>query len=72
MTEVSVDTNISRRRNLTSYQRVRQDGVELMVSPDLARYSRNLTVDLKEFLFFRNLKAVAELSNGALLGSPGH
>ncbi|MFQ6027242.1 MAG: hypothetical protein ACE5Q6_07100 [Dehalococcoidia bacterium] len=40
-----------------------------MVSPDLARHSRHLSVDLKEFLIFRNLKVVAELSNGLLLGS---
>ena len=39
-----------------------------MVSPDLAKHSRHLSVDLKEFLMFRNLKAVAELSNGVLLG----
>ena len=39
-----------------------------MVSPDLARYSRQLTVDLNQFLFFRHLKAVAELSNGLVLG----
>jgi hypothetical protein len=47
---------------------VRQDGLELMVSPDLARHSRQLTVDLTQFLFFRHLKAVAELSNGLVLG----
>ena len=39
-----------------------------MVSPDLAKHSRLLSVDLKEFLFFHNLKAVAELNNGVLLG----
>jgi hypothetical protein len=40
----------------------------LLVSPDLAKHSRHLSIDLKRFLFFRNLKAVAELSNGLVLG----
>ena len=39
-----------------------------MVSPDLAKHSRHLLVDLKEFWFFRHLKAEAELANGLVLG----
>lgn len=39
-----------------------------MVPPDLAKYSQQLSIDLKQFWFFRNLKAVAELSNGLVLG----
>ena len=66
--EVSVDTNVSRRRDTSRYQLVRQDGVELLVSPDLAQHSRHLTINLRRFLFFRNLKAVAQLTNGLVLG----
>jgi len=47
---------------------VRQDGVELLVSPDLARHSRQLSVELKQFWFLRHLKVEAELNNGMILG----
>ena len=66
--EVSVDTNFG-RRNILNYQTVKQDGVELLVAPDLARHSENLHVKLNQFLFFRHLKAVVELSNGVVLGA---
>ena len=66
--EVSVDTNVA-RRNVLNYQTVKQDGVELLVSPDLARNSENLHIKLNQFLFFRNLKAVVELTNGVVLGA---
>ena len=66
--EVSVDTNVARRRNIASYQVIRQAGIELMVSPDLAKNSRRLSIELKQFWFLRNLRAVVELSNGLVLG----
>ena len=66
--EVSVDTNLT-RRNILNYRTVKQDGVELLVSPDLARHSENLHVKLSQFLFFRHLKAVVELTNGVVLGA---
>ena len=66
--EVSVDTNIA-RRTILNYRTVKQDGVELLVSPDLARYSENLHIKLNQFLFFRHLKAVVELTNGVVLGA---
>ena len=66
--EVSVDTNVA-RRNVLNYRTVKQDGVELLVSPDLARNSENLHIKLNQFLFFRNLKALVELTNGVVLGA---
>ena len=66
--EVSVDTNIA-RRNILNYRTIKQDGVELLVSPDLARNSENLHIKLNQFLFFRHLKAVVELTNGVVLGA---
>ena len=66
--EVSVDTNVA-RRNVLNYRTVKQDGVELLVSPDLARNSENLHIKLNQFLLFRNLKAVVELTNGVVLGA---
>ena len=66
--EVSVDTNIA-RRNILNYRTVKQDGVEVLVSPDLARHSENLHIKLNQFLFLRYLKAVVKLSNGVVLGA---
>jgi len=56
------------RRNMDPYQVFRQDGIELLLLPDLAQHTRNLSIDLREFLFIRNLKAVVELSDGMVLG----
>ena len=36
--------------------------------PELIRHTQNIEIDLKEFLFFRNLVAVVELSDGMVLG----
>jgi hypothetical protein len=41
----------------------------LLVSPELASHSRHLAIDLKQFLIFRNLKAVAQLADGLELGN---
>ncbi len=40
----------------------------MLVAPDLAKHSKELSIDLKQFLVFRNLKAVAVLDNGMVLG----
>ena len=68
MLEVSVDTYIG-KRNISQYQLIQQDGVELLLAPDLARHASNLSIDLKRFLIFNHLKAVVELSNGLVLGA---
>ena len=68
--EVSVDTHVG-RRDFSRYQRVQRDGVELLVSPDLARHTSSLSIDLKRFLFINHLKAEVELSNGLVLGARG-
>ncbi len=47
---------------------VRLEGIQILVSQGLAPSIRHLYVDLKKFLFFRNLTAAAELSNGLVLG----
>ena len=67
MTEVSVGTHVG-RRNVSRYHVVRQEGIQILVSQDLATNLRDLYIDVKKFLFFRNLTAAAELSNGLLLG----
>jgi hypothetical protein len=42
--------------------------VELFVLPELARHTSQLTIDMKKFLFFRNLTAEVEFDNGVVLG----
>lgn len=64
--EVSVDTYIG-RRNISSYQVVQQDGVEILISDTLAPYITNLEMDCKRVLFMNRLKAKLELSNGAVV-----
>ncbi len=63
---MSVGTYIS-RRNTGNYHAVVRDGVEVLVSQDLVQHARNITVDLKKFLFVRYLKARVELDNGAVI-----
>lgn len=59
------------RRNLTKYQVFKQDGVEFLVLPDLVKHTRNIDIDLKKFLFLKNLSATLELSDGLVLGRRG-
>ncbi|PKB72795.1 MAG: hypothetical protein BZY75_05195 [SAR202 cluster bacterium Io17-Chloro-G7] len=59
------------RRNLSDYQVFKQEGVEYLVMPDLAKHTRTIDVDLKSFLFLKNLSATLELSDGLVLGRRG-
>ncbi|MEC8856813.1 MAG: hypothetical protein VX664_05405, partial [Chloroflexota bacterium] len=65
--EVSVDTRLS-RRDVSPYRKIKQDGVELFIPPNLAQHTTTMNIDSKKFLFFRNLKAELELENGLVLG----
>ncbi len=67
---MSVDTHIG-RRDVSVYQSVQQDGVELLVSPDLADNASNIAVQLGSFLFFKRLKGAVMLSNGWVVGARG-
>jgi hypothetical protein len=58
-----VDTYIG-RRDTSRYQVVRQDGLELLVAPDLARHARSLTIHLGRFLFWHRLEAQVEVPGG--------
>ena len=59
------------RRNLTKYQVFKQDGMEFLVLPDLVKHTRNIDINLKKFLFLKNLSATLELSDGLVLGRRG-
>ena len=56
MAEVSVGTHIG-RRDVSRYHVVRLEDVQILVSQELASTLRHLYIDLKKFLFFRNLTA---------------
>ena len=59
------------RRNLSNYQVFKQEGVEFLVMPGLAKHTRNIDINLKKFLFLKNLSATLELSDGLVLGRRG-
>ena len=44
------------------------NGIELLTLPELSRHVVSIKIDLRSFLFFRNLKAVVELDNGMVVG----
>lgn len=67
---MSVDTHIG-RRDLSTYQSVQLDGVELLVSPDLADNASSIAVQFKKFLFFKHLKGAVRFSNGWVVGARG-
>ena len=56
------------RRNLAEYEGSQINGVEVLTLPELSRHVVNMQIDLRSFLFFRNLKAVVVLDNGMVIG----
>ena len=69
--EVSVDTRVQ-RRNTTAYESHLLNGVEVLTLPELSRHVVSLRIDMRSFLFFRNLKAVVELDNGMVIGKSAY
>ena len=57
-----------RRRNLADYEGLQVNGVEVLTLPELSRHVVSMQIDLRSFLFFRNLKAVVVLDNGMVIG----
>ncbi len=58
-----MDTYVG-RRNTSRYQVVRQEGLELLVAPELASRARRLDIGLGRFLFWRRLEAQVEIPGG--------
>ena len=56
------------RRDTSAYESHRLNGVEVLMLPELSRHLVSMQIDLRSFLFFRNLKAVVELDNGMVIG----
>ena len=65
--EVSVDTRVH-RRDTSEYESHGLNGVEVLTLPELSRHVVSMQIDLRSFLFFRNIKAVVELDNGMVIG----
>ena len=42
--------------------------MEVLTLPELSRHVVSLQIDVRSFLFFRNIKAVVELDNGMVIG----
>ena len=45
------------RRKLDNYQVFKQEGVEFLMMPELVKHTRSIDIDLKKFLFMKNLSA---------------
>ena len=60
------------RRDVSAYESHRLNDVELLTLPELSRHTVSLQIDLRTFLFFRNLKAVVELDNGMVVGKSAY
>ena len=56
------------RRDTSEYESHWLNGVEVLTLPDLSRHVISMQIDLRSFLFFRNLKAVVVLDNGMVIG----
>ena len=53
---------------MAEYEGFQINGVEVLTLPELSRHVVNMQIDLRSFLFFRNLKAFVVLDNGMVVG----
>ncbi len=53
---------------MSDYESHQLNGVEVLTLRELSRHVVNMQIDLRSFLFFRNLKAVVQLDNGVVIG----
>ena len=56
------------RRDTSDYESHSLNGVEVLTLPELSSHVVSMQINLRSFLFFRNLKAVVELDNGMVVG----
>ncbi len=56
------------RRNLAGYESFQINGVEVLMLPELSRHVVSMQINLRSFLFFRNLKAIVAFDNGMVIG----
>ena len=53
---------------MSDYESHQLNGVEVLTLRELSRHVVNMQIDLRSFLFFRNLNAVVQLDNGVVIG----
>ena len=53
---------------MAEYDICQINGVEVLTLPELSRHVTTMQIDLRSFLFFRNLKAVVAFDNGMVIG----
>lgn len=56
------------RRDTSAYESRWLNGVEILTLPEVAQHAISLSIDLRKFLFFRNLRAVLKFDNGLVVG----
>ncbi len=56
---MSVDTHL-KGKDTSRYQRIAADGVEVLIAPSMARWSRDVRVGTKAGLFSRSLDVEVE------------
>ena len=49
---MSVDTYV-KSKNTSKYQRLQQDGLEILIPPGLNRFAKHIKLDTKRFLIWR-------------------
>ena len=64
--EVSVDTYIG-KRNTSRYQKLVQEGVEVLIADVIAPHLKAIELDCKKFLFVNRMRALLELENGYVI-----
>jgi predicted Fe-Mo cluster-binding NifX family protein len=57
---VSVDT-YAKKANITAYQRIKDKGMDVLVSKNLASRAAAVLIEQKKFLFFKWLSVRAQL-----------
>ncbi len=53
---------------MSGYESHHLNGVEVLTLPELSRHVVSMDINLRSFLFLRNLKAVVQLDNGVVIG----
>ena len=61
---MSVDT-YAKKANISAYQRIKDKGVEILVSKNLASQAAAVLIERKKFLFFKWLTVRAQLHGHA-------
>ena len=46
--------------------------MEVLTLPELSRHVVSMQIDLRSFLFFRNLKAIVAFDNGMVIGKSAY